>query len=78
MSNEEFNDLTSYFSLIATIVIQAILVILKFSKVVDWSWWIVLLPAEISLGAVVIVFIIIDIIFVVEMYKDYKKQKEKK
>lgn len=78
MSKEEFNDLTPYFSLIATIIIQAILVILKFSKVIDWSWWIVLLPTEISFGAVLIVFIIIDIIFIVEMYKDYKKQKERK
>jgi len=78
MNNEEFNDKTPYVSLIAVIVIQAILVILKFFEILNWSWWIILLPAEISIGAVVIIFIIIDIIFIVEMYKDYRKQKEKK
>lgn len=78
MSNEEFNDKTPYASLIATIIIQAILVTLKLCGVANWAWWIILLPLEVSIGAVVIIFIIIDIIFVVEMYKDYKKQKNHK
>ena len=72
------NDATPYASIIATVVIQAILIILKLTNVFTCSWWLILIPLEVAIGATVITFIIIDIILIVEMYKDYKAKRRKK
>lgn len=72
------NDATPYASIIATAVIQAVLVILKLTNVFTCSWWLILIPLELAAGATVITFIIIDIILIVEMYKDYRAKRRKK
>lgn len=72
------NDATPYASIIATVIIQIVLVILKLTNVFTCSWWLILIPLELSIGATVITFIIIDIILMVEMYKDYKNKKARK
>ena len=69
------NDATPYASIIATVIIQAVLVILKLTNVFTCSWWLILLPLELVVGATVITFIIIYVILVVEMYKDYKNRR---
>lgn len=71
------NDATPYASIIATAIIQIILVILKLTNVFTCSWWLILIPLELAIGATVITFIIIDIILTVEMYKDYKNKKKR-
>jgi len=37
------------------ITIQIVLIILKLTNVIDWSWWLVLLPVLIPVGIVVLV-----------------------
>lgn len=78
MNNNEYNDATPYASIIATAVIQAVLVILKLTNVFTCSWWLILIPLELAAGATVITFIVIDIILIVEMYKDYRAKRRKK
>jgi len=44
-------------------VLQVIFIVLKLCKLIQWSWWVVLLPTIISTGLVVlacIVFILIE------------------
>lgn len=43
-------------------VILVVNIILKLIGVIDWSWWVVLWPLWISIGVVVIVFIIFAIL----------------
>lgn len=72
------NDATPYASIIATAIIQIVLVILKLTNVFTCSWWLILIPFELAAGATVITFIIIDVILIVEMYKDYRAKRRKK
>lgn len=72
------NDATPYVSIGATIIIQAVLIILKLTNVFTCPWWIILIPLEVAFGATVITFIIIYIILIVEMYKDYRTKRRKK
>ncbi len=39
------------------ITIQIVLIILKLTNVIDWSWWLVLLPALLPVALVVLVFL---------------------
>lgn len=41
---------------------QLVFIVLKLTKVVDWSWWFTLLPAEISAVMVIIGMIIYFIV----------------
>ena len=75
MNNNEYKDATPYASIIATVVIQVVLLILKLTNVFTCSWWLILLPLELVIGATAITFIIIYVILVVEMYKDYKNRR---
>lgn len=72
------NDATPYVSIGATIIIQAVLVILKLTNVFTCPWWIILIPLEVAFGATVITFIVIYIILIVEMCKDYRNKKARK
>lgn len=72
------NDATPYASIIATAIIQIVLVVLKLTNVFTCSWWLILIPLELTTGATVITFIIIDVILIVEMYKDYRAKRRKK
>ena len=39
-------------------VIQIVFLILKLCKVIDWSWWLVMLPTLFEIGCFVVVMII--------------------
>jgi len=39
------------------ITIQIVLIILKLTNVIDWSWWLVLLPALLPVALVVLAFL---------------------
>lgn len=43
-------------------VILAVNIILKLIGVINWSWWVVLWPLWVSIGVVIIVFIIFAIL----------------
>ena len=45
-------------------VVQVVFIILKLCKLIDWSWWVVLIPLWISLG-----FLAIQGIVFMEKYK---------
>jgi len=62
-------DITSQVSLILTIIIQLILIAIKLFRVVDWPWWIILIPTELTLGLTLLVFITIFMILIIEMGK---------
>ena len=78
MDNDEYNDMTPYVSIIATAIIQVVLVVLKLTNILTCTWWLILLPLEIEAGATVITFNVIAIILIVEMYKDYRNKKARK
>lgn len=48
-------------------VLTAIFIALKLAKVIDWSWWVVLLPSLISFGLVLVVVLIL---LIIELLKD--------
>ena len=77
MDNDEYNDITPYVSTVVTLIIQAVLVMLKLTNVFTCPWWIILIPLELAFGATVITFIVIYIILIVEMYKDYRNKKKR-
>ncbi len=54
---------------IVCFLIQATLIVLKLLHVINWSWWLILIPLEIFIGIIAIIFIIIGIIFIVSMIK---------
>lgn len=43
-------------------IILAVFIALKFAKVIDWSWWVVLIPLWIEFAIFFIVFIILYVI----------------
>ena len=63
------NDITPKVSMGMTIAIQIILITIKLCGVVNWSWWIIFIPAELTIGLTLMVFIIIGIILLVEMIR---------
>lgn len=46
-------------------VVQIILIVLKLARVIDWSWWVVLIPLWFGLG----IFGIIAIAMITEYHK---------
>ena len=54
-------------------VVQVVFIILKLCKLIDWSWWVVLIPIWISLG-----FLAIQGIVFMAKYKadDHTKEQE--
>jgi len=50
-------------------VLLVIFIVLKLVGVIDWSWWLVLIPLWISLGLFVLVFVIIGAIIIVAHLK---------
>lgn len=42
--------------------LQIALIVLKLCKVINWSWWLVCLPAIISAGLIILVYLVIIII----------------
>lgn len=52
-------------------VVQVVFIILKLCKLIDWSWWIVLIPIWISLG-----FLAIQGIVFMAKYKTDSQTKE--
>lgn len=56
------NNNTSYAGLSFLDVLLVVFIALKIAKVIDWSWWLVLLPLWIQIGLVLIIIIVIYII----------------
>lgn len=56
------NNNTSYVGLSFLDVLLVVFIALKIAKVIDWSWWLVLLPLWIQIGLVLIIIIVIYII----------------
>ena len=56
------NNNTSYVGLSFLDVLLVVFIALKIAKVIDWSWWLVLLPLWIQIGLVIIIMIVIYII----------------
>lgn len=48
-------------------VVQIILIVLKLTRVIDWSWWVVLIPLWFGLGVVCL--------FAIAMITEYHKSK---
>lgn len=47
-------------------IILAILVALKIAGVIDWSWWIVLMPLWVEIGLVALVVLIIYVVAILK------------
>lgn len=47
-------------------IILAILVALKIAGVIDWSWWIVLIPLWVEIGLVALVVLIIYVVAILK------------
>lgn len=43
--------------------LQIVFIVLKICGVINWSWWLVLLPSLISLGAIIIGLIFLGVYF---------------
>lgn len=54
-------------------ILQAAFIIMKVAKVIDWSWWLVLIPLWTYLGLLVILFVVIFILISVNEKKQQKK-----
>ena len=50
-------------------VLLVIFIVLKLVGVIDWSWWLVLIPLWISLGLFVLGFVIISAIIIIAHLK---------
>ena len=50
-------------------VLLIIFIVLKLVGVIDWSWWLVLIPLWISLGLFVLVFVIVGVIIIIAHLK---------
>lgn len=49
MSNEN-NEGCMVWICLFVVIIQAIIIVIKMFNIIDWEWWIVLMPIEIFLG----------------------------
>ena len=48
-------------------VLQVVFIVLKVVDVIDWSWWVVLIPAFVSLG---VLFLVVFIALVVAAFSE--------
>lgn len=39
-------------------ILQLVFIVLKFCNTISWSWWLVLVPIEIQLGAIALLYVI--------------------
>ena len=46
-------------------ILQLMLIAFKLTKVIDWSWWLVLLPFEISVSLYILMLIILLIVGII-------------
>lgn len=49
--------------------LQIVFIVLKLCKVINWSWWAVLIPTWIGLGTFLLVIIIWLVIYLIEKNK---------
>lgn len=76
VSNMEKNmtNETKEYHLTINDVVQIVFIILKCAKLVNWSWWAVLIPAWIQIGYAAIVFIYALVCVVLENREEKKKK----
>lgn len=59
MALDKFKCITDWFVLIFLILIILVFIILKLTNIINWSWWIVLIPiyGTIAIGILILIFI---------------------
>lgn len=57
---------------------QLAVVILKLCKVIDWRWWLVMLPAIIGCGIAVLFIVVLGVLVVLKVRNDSKIERLKK
>lgn len=53
-------------------VVQIVFLILKLCKVIDWSWWFVMLPTLIEIGLLVVILTIGAVVVIAESRAEKK------
>lgn len=53
-------------------ILTIVFVILKLCGIINWSWWLVLLPSIISIGLTVLVWAVIGLILLVALIAELK------
>lgn len=61
--NSSNSSNTSSSGITFTGLLQITFIVLKLTGVITWSWWLVLLPAIISVGLIVLALIILGIVY---------------
>lgn len=52
-----------------------ILIILKLTGIIGWSWWLVLLPEIIAVGAYIIMIVLFGLAVCATVFKNFKDNK---
>ena len=55
--------------------LQIAFIVLKLCKVIDWSWWLVLLPALISTGIALLMIIPVLVLMLLAIISNKKQQR---
>lgn len=69
----DYNDEKQGGASILTI-IQVVFIVLKALGLINWSWWAVLTPLWISLGVIIVVFVVSTVIVLVKKCKEKKER----
>ena len=64
MSSQSSSSSSSGIGFVGALTIAFI--VLKLTHVIDWSWWLVLLPILISTGFVVLLLLVMFIVFIIK------------
>lgn len=70
-ANEKYEDTFIGYLLM---IITGVLVLLKVTAVIDWSWWIVTLPLWSPLLLAILIAFFMSVIMIIKMIIDYGKR----
>lgn len=74
MSNEKSNVTSGGIGFVG--LLQIVFIVLKLCGVIDWSWWLVMLPLIIEVGFVVAVLFIGLVVILYDNHKEHNKKTE--
>ena len=74
MSNEKSNVTSGGIGFVG--LLQIVFIVLKLCGVIDWSWWLVMLPLIIEVGFVVAVLFIGLVVILYDSHKEHNKKTE--
>lgn len=63
MTNINFKQ---YFKHMALITLQLTFIILKLTKVINWSWWLVLIPTILYVGIIGVLILLLAFVLLIE------------